>query len=62
MSSLGKLPFLFVFVSNQHRLDVKAQQIDKGFPKYTDMVFGGVPSDAHDVFQYKGKYFYKNML
>uniref|UniRef100_A0A3P8UH76 Matrix metalloproteinase-9 n=1 Tax=Cynoglossus semilaevis TaxID=244447 RepID=A0A3P8UH76_CYNSE len=43
---------------NFWRLDVKAQQIDKGFPKYTDMVFGGVPSDAHDVFQYKGNTYF----
>lgn len=38
-----------------HRLDVKAQNIDRGYPKRTDVVFGGVPNDAHDVFQYKGK-------
>ena len=37
------------------RLDVKAQIIDKGYPRYTDLVFGGVPTDAHDVFLYKGK-------
>lgn len=43
------------FVFHQHRLDVKAQKIDKGYPRYTDSVFGGVPNDAHDVFQYKGK-------
>uniref|UniRef100_A0A7N8XJY7 Matrix metalloproteinase-9 n=1 Tax=Mastacembelus armatus TaxID=205130 RepID=A0A7N8XJY7_9TELE len=39
---------------NFWRLDVKAQKIDTGYPKYTDAVFGGVPSDSHDVFQYKG--------
>lgn len=38
-----------------YRLDIKAQKIDKGYPRYTDTVFGGVPNDAHDVFQYKGK-------
>lgn len=43
------------FVYDQHRLDIKAQKIDKGYPRYTDAVFGGVPNDAHDVFQYKGK-------
>uniref|UniRef100_A0A8C9XW54 Matrix metalloproteinase-9 n=1 Tax=Sander lucioperca TaxID=283035 RepID=A0A8C9XW54_SANLU len=43
---------------NYWRLDVKAQKIDKGYPKYTDVVFGGVPSDAHDVFQYKGNFKY----
>lgn len=36
------------------RLDVKAQKIDKGYPRRTDAVFGGVPNDAHDVFLYKG--------
>lgn len=40
---------------DQHRLDVKAQKIDRGYPRFTDAVFGGVPYDAHDVFQYKGK-------
>lgn len=33
---------------------MKAQKIDKGYPRRTDAVFGGVPSDAHDVFLYKG--------
>uniref|UniRef100_A0A8C6PUS4 Matrix metalloproteinase-9 n=1 Tax=Nothobranchius furzeri TaxID=105023 RepID=A0A8C6PUS4_NOTFU len=36
------------------RLDVKTQKIDRGYPKPTEVVFGGVPNDAHDVFQYKG--------
>lgn len=44
------------FVSDQNRLDVKAQKIDNGYPRYTDVVFGGIPTDAHDVFQYKGKH------
>lgn len=38
-----------------HRLDVKAQLIDTGYPRFTDTVFGGVPIDSHDVFLYKGK-------
>lgn len=33
---------------------MKAQKIDKGYPRRTDAVFGGVPNDAHDVFLYKG--------
>lgn len=33
---------------------MKTQNVDKGYPKFTDVVFGGVPNDAHDVFQYKG--------
>ncbi|MEQ2185094.1 hypothetical protein GOODEAATRI_014725 [Goodea atripinnis] len=37
-------------------LDLKTQTIDKGYPKYTDAIFGGVPNDAHDVFQYKGEH------
>ncbi|TKS77530.1 Matrix metalloproteinase-9 [Collichthys lucidus] len=40
------------------RLDVKAQKIDKGYPRYTDAVFGGIPNDAHDVFQYKGHFYF----
>lgn len=43
-----------------YRLDIKAQKIDIGYPRYTDVVFGGVPNDAHDVFQYKGKV--KNLI
>lgn len=44
---------MFLYV--HYRLDIKDQKIDKGYPRYTDAVFGGVPNDAHDVFQYKGK-------
>uniref|UniRef100_A0A8C1CRR2 Matrix metalloproteinase-9 n=1 Tax=Cyprinus carpio carpio TaxID=630221 RepID=A0A8C1CRR2_CYPCA len=36
------------------RLDVKAQLIDSGYPKFFDSYFGGVPTDSHDVFLYKG--------
>lgn len=43
-------------MSNPHRLDLKTQRIDKGYPKFTDVVFGGVPNDAHDVFQHKGEH------
>lgn len=43
---------------NFWRLDVKAQTIDKGYPKFTDVVFGGVPNDAHDVFQYQGNIYF----
>lgn len=53
------------FVSDKNRLDVKAQKIDSGYPRYTDVVFGGVPNDSHDVFQYKGKHtcqFLKKMI
>lgn len=37
------------------RLDINNQKIDKGYPRYTDVVFGGVPNDSHDVFQFKGR-------
>ncbi|XP_053578028.1 matrix metalloproteinase-9 [Bombina bombina] len=40
------------------RLDVKAQTVDKGYPRSTDEDFAGVPSDSHDVFLYKGKYYF----
>ncbi|XP_040907181.1 matrix metalloproteinase-9 [Toxotes jaculatrix] len=50
----GKGKVLLFSGENFWRLDVKAQKIDNGYPKYTDVVFGGVPNDAHDVFQYKG--------
>lgn len=43
-----------LFFPNELRLDVKAQKIDKGYPRRTDAVFGGIPNDAHDVFLYKG--------
>lgn len=38
-----------------YRLDITAQKIDRGYPRYTDVVFGGVPDDSHDVFQFKGR-------
>ncbi|KAM6925101.1 matrix metalloproteinase-9 [Xenentodon cancila] len=50
----GKGKVLLFSGENFWRLDVKGQKIDKGYPKYTYSVFGGVPSDAHDVFQYQG--------
>ena len=37
------------------RLDVKALKMDRGYPRKTDLIFGGVPTDAHDVFQHKGE-------
>lgn len=43
-----------LFFPHELRLDVKAQKIDKGYPRRTDAVFGGIPNDAHDVFLYKG--------
>ncbi|KAI3357388.1 hypothetical protein L3Q82_015820, partial [Scortum barcoo] len=54
----GKGKVLLFSGENFWRLDVKAQNIDKGYPKYTDVVFGGVPNDAHDVFQYKGHIYF----
>ncbi|KAL2104041.1 hypothetical protein ACEWY4_000909 [Coilia grayii] len=50
----GKGKVLLFSGENYWRLDVKAQVIDKGYPRFTDLVFGGVPTDAHDVFLYKG--------
>lgn len=50
----GKGKVLLFSGENFWRLDVKAQTIDKGYPKFTDVVFGGIPNDAHDVFQYQG--------
>lgn len=43
---------------NYWRLDVKAQKMDKGYPRYTDIAFGGVPNDAHHVFQHKGHIYF----
>nr|XP_033770880.1 matrix metalloproteinase-9 [Geotrypetes seraphini] len=40
------------------RLDVKAQVVDKGYPRDTDEAFAGVPTDSHDVFLYKDKYYF----
>lgn len=39
-----------------HRLDVKVQRVDKGYPRATDDVFTGVPLDAHNVFLYQGEW------
>lgn len=50
---------VLLFSAGQYwRLDVKAQKIDKGYPRRTDAVFGGVPNDAHDVFLFKGHYYF----
>ncbi|KAH0619365.1 hypothetical protein JD844_019414 [Phrynosoma platyrhinos] len=38
------------------RLDMKAEQVDRGYPRRTDSLFGGVPLDSQNVFLYKGKY------
>ncbi|KAM9341969.1 matrix metalloproteinase-9 [Pholidichthys leucotaenia] len=54
----GKGKVLLFSGENFWRLDVKAQKVDKGYPKFTDVVFGGVPNDAHDVFQYKGHIYF----
>uniref|UniRef100_A0A7N6ASE4 Matrix metalloproteinase-9 n=1 Tax=Anabas testudineus TaxID=64144 RepID=A0A7N6ASE4_ANATE len=54
----GKGKVLLFSGENFWRLDVKAQKIDAGYPRYTDVVFGGVPNDAHDVFQYKGHMYF----
>lgn len=54
----GKGKVLLFSGENYWRLDVKAQKIDRGYPRYTDAVFGGVPNDAHDVFQYKGHMYF----
>uniref|UniRef100_A0A8C2I8J0 Matrix metalloproteinase-9 n=1 Tax=Cyprinus carpio TaxID=7962 RepID=A0A8C2I8J0_CYPCA len=43
---------------NFWRLDLKGQIIDKGYPRLTDSVFGGVPIDSHDVFVYKGSFYF----
>ncbi|XP_075033821.1 matrix metalloproteinase-9 [Mixophyes fleayi] len=43
---------------NYWRLDVKAETVDRGYPRHTDEDFAGVPSDSHDVFVYKGKYYF----
>ncbi|CAM4716726.1 unnamed protein product [Leuciscus chuanchicus] len=50
---------VLLFNGNQFwRLDVKAQMIDKNYPRITDSVFGGVPIDSHDVFLYKGFFYF----
>ncbi|XP_029361733.1 matrix metalloproteinase-9 [Echeneis naucrates] len=54
----GKGKVLLFSGENFWRLDIKAQKIDRGYPRFTDVVFGGVPSDAHDVFQYKGHIYF----
>ncbi|XP_018602440.1 matrix metalloproteinase-9 [Scleropages formosus] len=43
---------------NYWRLDVKAQLVDRGYPRYIDLAFGGVPVDAHDVFLHKGNIYF----
>uniref|UniRef100_A0A8C7PBJ9 Matrix metalloproteinase-9 n=1 Tax=Oncorhynchus mykiss TaxID=8022 RepID=A0A8C7PBJ9_ONCMY len=54
----GKGKVLLFSGENYWRLDVKGQNIDKGYPRFTDIVFGGVPNDAHDVFHFKGHIYF----
>uniref|UniRef100_A0A3B1JRD4 Matrix metalloproteinase-9 n=1 Tax=Astyanax mexicanus TaxID=7994 RepID=A0A3B1JRD4_ASTMX len=39
-------------------LDLKTQQIDKGYPRLIDQAFRGVPTDPHDVFLYEGHFYF----
>ncbi|XP_007544154.1 matrix metalloproteinase-9-like [Poecilia formosa] len=54
----GKSKVLLFSGENFWRFDLKTQMIDKGYPKYTGASFGGVPNDAHDVFQQKGNIYF----
>ncbi|XP_037391777.1 matrix metalloproteinase-9-like [Pygocentrus nattereri] len=54
----GKGKVILFSGENFWRLDVKTQQIDKGYPRFTDETFGGVPGDSHDVFLYKGHFYF----
>ncbi|XP_026115270.1 matrix metalloproteinase-9 [Carassius auratus] len=54
----GKGKVLLFNGENFWRLDLKAQTIDKGYPQFTDAVFGGVPPDSHDVFLYKRSFYF----
>nr|XP_020476317.1 matrix metalloproteinase-9 [Monopterus albus] len=54
----GTAKVLLFSGENFWRLDVKAQKIDPGYPKQTDIAFAGVPNDSHDVFQYNGHYYF----
>ncbi|GAA6106094.1 matrix metalloproteinase-9 [Tachysurus ichikawai] len=54
----GKGKVLLFSGENYWRMDLKTQQMDKGYPLHTDMTFGGVPVDAHDVFLYNGNYYF----
>ncbi|KAJ3585910.1 hypothetical protein NHX12_012317 [Muraenolepis orangiensis] len=54
----GKEKVLLFSGENYWRLDLKAEKIDRGYPRYTDSVFSGVPNDAHDVFQHRGHVYF----
>ncbi|NP_001032959.1 matrix metalloproteinase-9 precursor [Takifugu rubripes] len=54
----GKDKVLLFSGDSYWRLNIKDQKMDKGYPKYTDVAFGGVPYKAHDVFQYKGNSYF----
>nr|XP_029521154.1 matrix metalloproteinase-9-like [Oncorhynchus nerka] len=54
----GKGKVLLFSGENYWRLDVEGQKIDMGYPRFTDLVFGGVPLDSHDVFQFKGNSYF----
>uniref|UniRef100_A0A3B3VRF7 Matrix metalloproteinase-9 n=1 Tax=Poecilia latipinna TaxID=48699 RepID=A0A3B3VRF7_9TELE len=54
----GKSKVFLFSGENFWRFNLKTQMIDKGYPKYTEASFGGVPNDAHDVFQHKGNIYF----
>ncbi|XP_066499355.1 uncharacterized protein [Hoplias malabaricus] len=54
----GKAKVLLFSGENFWRLDLKTLQIDKGYPRFIDQTFGGVPVDSHDVFLYKGNFYF----
>uniref|UniRef100_A0AAZ3SWZ1 Matrix metalloproteinase-14 n=1 Tax=Oncorhynchus tshawytscha TaxID=74940 RepID=A0AAZ3SWZ1_ONCTS len=54
----GKGKVLLFSGENYWRLDVGGQKIDMGYPRFTDLVFGGVPLDSHDVFQFQGNSYF----
>ncbi|KAM9829179.1 matrix metalloproteinase-9 [Syngnathus typhle] len=55
----GKSKVLLFSGEEYWRMDVKTQKVEKGYPRYTQNAFGGVPSQPHDAFQFNGHtYFY----
>ncbi|TRY85480.1 hypothetical protein DNTS_015643 [Danionella cerebrum] len=53
----GKSKVLLFSGENYWRFDVKTQLIDSGYPRITESVFGGVPTNSQDVFLY-GEFMY----
>ncbi|KAJ8017198.1 hypothetical protein DPEC_G00015320 [Dallia pectoralis] len=54
----GKGKVLLFSAESFWRMEVKDQKMDTGYPRFTDVIFGGVPNAPHDVFSFRGHMYF----